>query len=84
MLAFNSNLWITYAQTNIKQQQSDNLSTWSYALMQINIPLPPLLCNKLIYIDTHAFTNKPILNMWLTQRNIQIHRDLQHNPIMFH
>jgi len=52
--------------------------------MQINIALSPLLCNKLIYIDTHEFTNKPILNMWLAQRNIQIHRDLQHNPIMVH
>jgi len=41
-----------------------------------------LLCKNLIYIDTHAFTNKPILNMWLTQWNIQIHRDLQHNLIM--
>ena len=40
------------------------------------------LCNNLIYNDTHAFTNKPILNMWLTQRNIQIHRDLQYNPLM--
>jgi len=34
-------------------------------------------------IDTHVFT-KPILNMWLTQRNIQINRDLPHNPIMIH
>jgi len=25
-----------------------------------------------IYIDTHTFINKSILNMWLTQRNIQI------------
>jgi len=41
-----------------------------------------ILRTNLIYIDTHAFTNKEILNMWLTQRNIQIHRDLQHNPIM--
>jgi len=24
-----------------------------------------------IYIDTHAFTNKPILNMWVTQRNFK-------------
>ena len=34
-------------------------------------------------IDTYAFT-KPILHMWLTQRNIQIDRDLPHNPIMLH
>jgi len=34
-------------------------------------------------IDTHAFT-KPILHMWLIQRNIQIDRDLPHNPIMLH
>jgi len=37
-----------------------------------------------IYIDTHAFINKLILNMWLTQKNIQIDRDLPHNPIMLH
>jgi len=34
-------------------------------------------------IDTHAFT-KPILHMWLTQRNIQIDRDLPHNLVMLH
>jgi len=28
-------------------------------------------------IDTHAFT-KPILHMWLTQRNIEMDRDLPH------
>jgi len=34
-------------------------------------------------INTHAFT-KPILHMWLIQMNIQIDRDLPHNPIMLH
>jgi len=34
-------------------------------------------------IDIHSFT-KPILHMWLIQMNIQIDRDLPHNPIMLH